>query len=100
MVSLAGAALIGGLGFASSAANAAGSAYYRAELASPAPKARFVARDVVWVCNGVSCVAGRGTSRPAIMCSTLAREAGSVSAFAANGKAFDADELARCNGAK
>ncbi|WP_447765888.1 CC_3452 family protein [Sphingopyxis panaciterrae] len=100
MVSLAGAALVGGLAFASSAASAAGGAYYRAELASPAPKARFVARDVVWICDGASCVAGRGTSRPAIMCSTLAKQAGSVSAFTANGKAFDADELARCNGAK
>lgn len=98
MLSLAGAALIGGLGFASTASAAGG--YYRAELASPAPKARFVARDVVWVCDGAGCTAGRGTSRPAIMCSTLAKQAGQVTAFVADGKAFDADELARCNGAK
>ncbi len=80
------------------AADAAGGSYYRAELASPAPKAKFVARDVVWSCDGANCVAGRGTSRPLIMCSSLAREAGEVKSFAINGTAIAAEELARCNG--
>lgn len=99
-LSLAGAALIGGVAFWSTAATAAGGAYYRAELASPAPEARFVARDVVWACKGASCIAGQGTSRPLIMCSALAKAAGPVASFVANGKALEADELARCNGAK
>ncbi|MHA4838959.1 CC_3452 family protein [Sphingopyxis sp. MSC1_008] len=97
---LAGAALIGGLAFASTAATAAGGAYYRAELASPAPEARFVARDVVWACADAGCSAGQGTSRPLIMCSALARKAGPVTSFTAGGKALDADDLARCNAAK
>lgn len=97
---LAGAALIGGLAFASAAATAAGGAYYRAELASPAPEARFVARDVVWACMDAGCSAGQGTSRPLIMCSALARKAGPVTSFTAGGKALEADDLARCNAAK
>lgn len=97
---LAGAVTIGGLAFWSTAATAAGGAYYRAELASPAPEARFVARDVVWACKGASCIAGQGTSRPLIMCSALAKAAGPVASFAAGGKALEADELARCNAVK
>jgi len=80
------------------AAGAAGSAYYRAELANPAPKAKFVARDVVWACDGVHCVAGRGTSRPLIMCASLARVAGEVKSFTVDGAAITPEDLARCNG--
>jgi hypothetical protein len=99
-LSLAGAALIGGMAFWSAAATAAGGSYYRAELAGPASEARFVARDVVWACKGTSCIAGQGTSRRVIMCSALAKAAGPVANFTAAGKALDADELARCNAAK
>ena len=97
---IAGASLIGGLAFASTAATAAGGTYYRAELASPATQARFVARDVVWACNDVSCVAGQGTSRPLIICSALAKVVGPVTSFTAGGKAIEAEELTRCNAAK
>ena len=97
---LAGIALIGGLALASTAATAAGGTYYRAELASPAPETRFVARDVVWACTDAGCIAGQGTSRPLIMCSALARKAGPVTSFTAGGKALEADDLARCNAAK
>lgn len=98
LFALGGAALIGGLGLVSTAASAAGGAYYRAELASPAPKARFVARDVVWVCNGANCSAPRGTSRPLIMCTALVKAGGPVASFAVDGKPLEAAELARCNG--
>jgi hypothetical protein len=97
---IASAALFGGLALASTAATAAGGTYYRAELASPAPEARFVARDVVWACTDASCIAGQGTSRPLIMCSALAKKAGPVTSFTAGGKALEADDLERCNAAK
>lgn len=99
-LSLAGAAAVGSLAFGSVAATAAGGTFYRAELASPAPEARFVARDVIWACKGTSCIAGQGTSRPLVMCSSLVKAAGPVASFAAGGKALDAEELARCNAAK
>ena len=96
LFSLAGTALIGAL--AVSPASAAGGTYYSAELAQPASAGRFVARDVVWLCDGASCSAARGTSRPAIMCAALVKKSGPVTGFIANGKALDTDELARCNG--
>ncbi len=80
-------------------AHAANGPYYRAELSSPAPKGKFVARGVVWSCDGTSCAGARGTSRPLIMCTSLVREVGELKSFTANGKSLEADELARCNGA-
>ncbi|MBA3940396.1 MAG: hypothetical protein C0520_04205 [Sphingopyxis sp.] len=97
-LALGGVALFGSVGLASTAASAAGGAYYRAELSAPAPKGRFVSRGVVWICEGASCSAPRGTSRPAIMCAALVKEAGTVASFAADGKPLEAAELARCNG--
>lgn len=97
LLSLSGAALLGAL--AVSPATAAGGAYYSAELAQPASAGRFVARDVVWLCEGTRCSAPRGTSRPAIMCAALVKKTGPLTGFVANGKALEADELTRCNGA-
>jgi len=99
LLPLLGVALAGGSALLPAAASAAGGAYYRAELASPAPNGKFVARGVVWSCTGTNCVGARGTSRPLIMCAGLAREAGQVKGFVADGKALEAEDLARCNGA-
>lgn len=94
LLPLLGAALV------PATASAAGGSYYRAEIAAPAKTAKFVARDVIWACDGVNCGAGRGTSRPLIICASLAREVGEVKSFTANGVALAAEDLARCNGAK
>lgn len=96
---LLGVALAGGSTALPVIANAAGGAYYRAELSSPAPKGKFVARGIVWSCEGTNCVGARGTSRPLMMCAGLAKEAGEVKGFIADGKALEAEDLARCNGA-
>lgn len=100
ILSIAGALLVGAATLLAATANAADGGYYRAELANPAPKAKFVARDVVWACDGANCAAGRGTSRPQLMCASLAKQAGQVKSFTANGVALAAEELARCNGGK
>lgn len=96
MLPLFGAALTA----AAVPASAAGGAFYSAEIASPAKAGKFVSKGIVWSCEGTSCGAGRGTSRPLIICASLAKEVGEVKSFTANGKAFEADELARCNGGK
>ena len=74
-----------------------GKAYYRAELAQPASEARVIAGDLVWACNGTSCVADKGTSRPLRICRDLNRKFGEVTNFAAKGEVLPAEELARCN---
>ncbi|WP_150124976.1 CC_3452 family protein [Tsuneonella mangrovi] len=85
-------------GAALSPAHAAQGPYYQAQLAAPAAKASYISSNLAWSCADTSCVAGRGTSRPEIICGHLAREVGDITAFVANGKALDADQLAKCNG--
>ncbi len=86
-------------GFATAAPLAAqGGAYYTATLAQPAEDNRAVAGGVAWVCQGTTCVANKGTSRPSRICRGLAREFGEITAFTANGEALPEDKLARCNG--
>ena len=79
ILALAGALSIGAAALPAVPAAAAGGPFYRAELADAAKTARFVARDVVWVCEGTTCTAGRGTSRPLMMCAALAKKAGVTS---------------------
>lgn len=100
LLPLIGAAFAGGAVLTPSTANAAGGAYYRAELANPAATGKFVARDIVWSCDGANCGAGRGTSRPLLICAGLAKKAGEVKSFVADGKPLEAEDLARCNHGK
>jgi hypothetical protein len=79
-------------------AHAAGTApFYRAELAAPAAAQRPVSSGVAWFCEGDSCAAAKGTSRPVIVCARLAKEVGPVASFTAGGEALDAEQLAKCN---
>jgi hypothetical protein len=73
--------------------------FYRAELAAPAAEARPIAGDLAWNCSDTRCAAGKGNSRPVIVCARLAKEVGPVASFVADGEALDEDQLARCNGA-
>ncbi|ENY80923.1 MULTISPECIES: CC_3452 family protein [Sphingopyxis] len=98
ILALAGALSIGAAALPAVPAAAAGGPFYRAELADAAKTARFVARDVVWVCEGTTCTAGRGTSRPLMMCAALAKKAGRVASFTVDGKPLEDADLARCNG--
>ena len=77
---------------------AQGGAYYTATLANAADENRAVAGGVAWVCQGTTCVANKGSSRPSRVCRGLAREFGEITAFTANGEALDEKDLARCNG--
>ncbi len=74
--------------------------YYQVQLAAPTSETRSVAGDVIWSCDGASCVAPRGTSRPGVMCARFVRHFGTVQSFVANGEALDAEALARCNAAR
>lgn len=72
--------------------------YYTVELAAPAEESRNVVRGTIFVCEGTSCIARKGSSRPVVMCERLAREVGEITKFNANGKDLPADKLAKCNG--
>ena len=82
-----------------SAVEARGSApYYSVQLAAPAAEARAIIGNVVWQCDGATCLAAKGTSRPVIMCKRVAKELGEVTRFAAGDALLDAADLAKCNG--
>jgi hypothetical protein len=77
------------------AAPAAASTYY-AKLASPTSE-RIIARDIVWSCGADSCQGASDESRPVVICQSLARQAGKVGSFVADGRDFTPAELDRCN---
>ena len=72
---------------------------FQAETNTPPRQERFVARDSIWRCAGSACVSTNRTStRPAVVCSALARQVGALKSFAVAGRAFAAEELQTCNG--
>lgn len=95
---LAWTALAFGAAVAPQPAYAADGAFYRAQLAAPATKAQPISSGIAWRCGESACTAGKGTSRPVIVCARLAKDVGKVSAFVADGKALEAADLAKCNG--
>lgn len=77
---------------------AAGTAYYRAELASPlAEPRREILNGVIWSCSDNSCTGTKGGSRAELECARLAQKVGHISAFAKGDAALDESALARCN---
>ncbi|ANY18561.1 hypothetical protein A6F68_00025 [Tsuneonella dongtanensis] len=99
VAALAYTTLTFGVALTPSPAEAASVPFYRAEVTTVAEgKARPIASGMVWKCTETVCTAGEASSRPAIVCARLAKEVGPLTAFTAGGKAFEAEELARCNG--
>lgn len=82
--------LFGGTAFASGG-------QYRAEPAAPPAAARLIVKEIVWKCGAGGCVAPQGNSRPAIDCSALAREVGTLRSFAVGGQPLDSAALGKCN---
>lgn len=74
-------------------------ATYSARPATAPTAKRIVAKDVVWSCAAESCSGRTDSSRPVVLCQALARQAGRIEAFAANGVALASEELAKCNSA-
>lgn len=70
---------------------------YSAKPATAQSSARIIASDISWACGADACRASTQESRPAILCQGLAKRAGRLDSFVANGRAFDAAELAKCN---
>ena len=75
----------------------AGTGHYRAEPANPPAAARLIVKDIVWKCGAAGCLAPRSNSRPAIDCSALAHELGTLRSFSVDGRALDPAALEKCN---
>jgi hypothetical protein len=86
------------LTFAATALPASASqAHFRAQPVAATSQARLVVRDTIFRCGPAGCAAPRGSTRPAIVCSVLAREVGELRSFSADGRSFDPAELEACN---
>ena len=73
-----------------------GSGFYNVTLAQPVA-AKSVVHGVLLNCDGAACAAAQGTSRPAIVCASIARELGPVTSFRAGNETLDGEALAKCN---
>jgi hypothetical protein len=78
------------------AAAPAAAGTYSARLAAPAD-GRFITRDIVWQCGPAACVGATANGRPLTLCQSLAKRAGTVGSFIANGREISGAELDRCN---
>jgi len=71
---------------------------YTATPASPSAATMVVARDIAWTYAGGTYTGRTAESRPLVLCQGLAKKVGRLNAFTADGRAFSADELTKCNG--
>lgn len=79
-------------------AHAAGASdYYRAVPVAAPKRTSVVTRGTLWKCEDGSCAAPRAGSRDAVVCELAVQRLGALSEFHANGAAFDAAALERCN---
>lgn len=70
--------------------------YSAKPVVAPAAK-RIVGRDIAWACGPVACQGSTESSRPLLLCQDLAKRAGRLSSFVADGRALGATELDKCN---
>ena len=70
---------------------------FSARLTVPATAQKIIARDIVWRCGPDACQGASEGSRPVVVCQGLAKRAGHLDNFIANGRAFGSEELAKCN---
>ncbi len=70
--------------------------YAAKPLAAPVAKT-IVGKDISWSCGAGSCRGSTESSRPLVLCQDLAKRAGRIESFVADGHPLAADDLAKCN---
>jgi len=72
---------------------------YSAKPAAAPPASKIIGKDISWNCTAGSCRGSTEASRPVIICEDLAKRAGRIESFSADGKELSAEQLAKCNSA-
>lgn len=85
------------LALATPATAQAPAGYYVATPVAAPAKPRLMTRMTPWTLRGPAYVAAKSPERPGILCELVAREAGTLSSFVANGTPLAEDALAKCN---
>ena len=72
---------------------------YSAKPVTAPASNKIIGKDISWACAGGTCRGSTEASRPLILCQDLAKRAGRLDSFTADGKALPAEQLAKCNSA-
>ena len=72
---------------------------YSAKPAAAPTSAKIIGKDISWSCTADGCRGSTEASRPLILCQDLAKHAGRIESFSADGKSLSEEQLAKCNSA-
>jgi hypothetical protein len=70
--------------------------YSAKPIAAPAAT-KIIGKDISWVCGPDACQGSTDASRPLVLCQDLAKHAGRLESFIADGRALSPDQLDKCN---
>jgi len=70
--------------------------YSAKPIAAPAAT-KIIGKDISWTCGSGACQGSTDASRPLVLCQDLAKRAGRLENFVADGRALSATELDKCN---
>jgi len=78
------------------AAPAMAGTYSAKPLTAPAA-AKIIGKDISWACGAEACQGSTDASRPMVLCQDLAKRAGRLQSFVADGRSLSVAELDKCN---
>ncbi len=58
---------------------------------------KIIGRNISWTCGPDACQGTSDASRPVVLCQDLAKRAGPIVSFLADGRALGTADLAKCN---
>jgi len=75
----------------------AAAATYSAKPLTAPTTAKIAGKDIGWSCASGLCKGSTEASRPLVICQDLAKHAGRLESFVADGRALNAADLDKCN---
>lgn len=70
---------------------------YSAKPVSAPAAGKIIGKDISWACTANGCRGSTEQSRPLVLCQDLAKRAGRIESFVANGQPLSAEQLDKCN---
>lgn len=72
---------------------------YSAKPVTAPTTAKIIGKDISWTRDGDTYRGSTDASRPVVLCQDLAKHAGKIESFVADGQELSADQLTKCNSA-
>lgn len=70
---------------------------YSAKPTAAVAGTKIIGKDISWVCGPDACQGSTDASRALVLCQDLAKRAGHLQSFVADGRALSVAELEKCN---